>query len=217
MFNKNIFNKISLFLMFSIICSILTIFTLSTTATEKSDNISLDYISEKYHLVDITPEQVPLYIKPIVFDTPADAYQFLESVHFKNKAIEINRVNNPKDFKIICENVNNINNTSIKTIRTGTQETTVASFIWGSIKMFVRYSYNDTPPKRFISCSTINTYITGFSPGLEYQQLDAWYNIIDSGRTLACSAIGHLKYYLLINGTLKLFESTDTYYHEFYL
>lgn len=186
---------------------------LSTPATAApSSTLSLDQISEKYGLKDIEASSIPENIQPIVFNDLSELDAFLAGI--QNQTIELKQ----SPVEEISTDAETESVIQPMAIVTDYQTKKVADWSYGSMDMFVRYQYNNSStPKTFITCNTIITTFTGVYTGCEWQQLDSWWTRLDSYRTLSASAYGHLTYYLLVNGSPKVYETNATVNGEFYL
>jgi len=211
--------KVLLFLTLLITFQIL----ITTPVYANSKNITLDSISQKYNLKDVDTTNLPEGIKPIEFKSYQELAAFLEKVKRQNDIEEEKVKKLIADRKIknllVGSSLTQAIDTNLASNNIGSQTKLVSSSGTFSYYMSVSYyySYNYTFNKNvFTGCRSIYTFISGFSPFVDYQQYDSWYSILDSGRTLACTAKGITSYYIFIEGVLKVYQYDKTLYGEFY-
>jgi len=173
--------------------------------------VKLDIVSEKYGLIDIDKQGLPKGIDPIEFDSVEELEAFLANVQ---RELEASRIENARlkkahehNFLLPLPN----DEASILQLYTATKSKPTAIVGFGYFNIRVEYTYrinyyDGTPIYRFVSCESVMGYLTGASPGVEYEERNTSYGITDSYRTLIATSEGLLHYYLLIDGFLKIYS-----------
>lgn len=190
-----------------VICLFLTNFCFA-----KSNEVTLQSVSEQYSLKDIDSRNIPDGIKPIEFNSVAELNKYLSEKQIQNKVdkanfdLAVKKINNERSIKISSGNTLAATSTSNYILK-GSLTKTASSFTFGSYMMNVKFQYNnECSPKRFTSWNSTITYISGVAPGIEYTQDYSDGYVTDSGRTLVGIAEGIEKDYLLVEGGIKLYE-----------
>lgn len=206
-------NLIKSFLLFSLVLT----FVLGTTVNAKSLDskaTNIKELSKKYNLKDINKSNIPSTITPLEFKSVEEADKFISKIKIESSTRNLNVKEKKSNFLLSPEIVQPTNMLTTLSTSTGSQAKKVSYDGLGYQWIKVYYTYSGSI---FYSCTKVNSYCTGVTIAYDYTVTNTDSQIIDGGRTLAASVDGTTKYYFLISGVVKVYESSDSYYAEFTL
>lgn len=181
-----------------VVGSLITTSVLAVPASSQS--AELKSLSAKYGLRDGT---LPKGMKPLVFNSVKEADIFLQKIN----------MNIPTSPKPIMAKPSS-NNFGACTYGEDSQMVRFWLFGWVSGYTTYEFIWDGTQNCNIYSqCYSVSSGMSGLTVGISYDQVSGstWSKIEDGGKTLKTGFTGHLAYYLLVKGVIKVGDVTKNY------
>jgi len=195
---------VSMFLVVIMIMTPLSAF--ASQSGNRSNAAALNALCKNYNLRDGKLSQIPANVKPIKFNSVAEADAFLANIYKDSSLRPYN------------SSVQSFSSASSTSYPVGTQSKKVKFWLFGWIKEYVTYHYKWDSSQRcnvYVDCMEVNSGMSGLTPGITYDQVSSWSNITNKGKTLQAGVLGHLTYYLLIDGVIKIGDAYQSFSYKF--
>ncbi len=167
----------------------------------------LNELANQYGLKSISEEEVPSDVELIVIENEEDLKTFMDSINQssdENSTIEVIMDDMEYlDYGIQSRSGSNyvIRNFNISKKLGGKPD--ITQYLSAKVKVYSNGSFRSIE-----DVQSITTYVQGYTPGIDYDadMASTGFDISSDGVSATIWGGGNIKYYLLIEGGMKLFE-----------
>lgn len=204
-----------------LLSTVISVTAESNTKHEQQVKVDMDRMSEKYGIKIKQIDEFPDGIKPVNYESVKEFEEYLIEAqeYFSKLEKEPIKITIDADKSNHNEGLDTGKNNNPSVLRSATQGSQQSyKYIPPSHRLYIGATYTyDSNFKRFISCQSVNSWVTGiqFPFGYTWDQTQSYYNIIDTNRHLYVSATGVLGYYFVVDGIGHFYSATHTITAEF--
>lgn len=181
--------------------------TFSMTSFAADNESKLNELANQYGLKSISENEIPSDVKPIVIENEEELKNFMESIDkFSNESSTIELIaedTEALDYGIQSRSGSNYVIRDFKISRNTGGKPAITLYLSAKVKVYSEGSFRSIE-----DVQSITTYVQGYAPGIDYSADDAstGFDINSDGRSATIWGGGNIKYYLFIEGGMKLFE-----------